>query len=323
MAKPRVFISSTFYDLRQVRQDLDQFILSLGYEPIRNEEGNIPYGKDVELEKYCYDEIRNCDILVSIIGGRLGSGSVMGPYSISQTELKTAYEENKQIYIFVENSVLAEYQTYLLNKGNEQIKYKYVDDSKIYEFIEEVSRLKVNNNIKGFDSTTDITKYLKEQFAGLFKRFLDEQIKVKEANVIDQLLKTSQTLSQLVEIFSKKNEGQADKLREILILNHPILSFLQDKLHINYKFYINNFADLNSLLEARGFDLNSNMTPLDDYYVWTKENKSEGKIYTVRVATSLFIGDQKLLQYINVKDWSIGYANIVVSDLNAADDLPF
>lgn len=80
---------------------------------------------------------------------------------------------------------------------------------------------------------------------------------------------------------------------------------------------------MNSLLEARGFDLNSNMTPLDDYYVWTKENKSEGKIYTVRVATSLFIGDKKLLQYINVKDWSIGYANIVVSDLNAADDLPF
>ena len=39
MAKPRVFISSTFYDLRQVRQDLDQFIMSLGYEPIRNEEG--------------------------------------------------------------------------------------------------------------------------------------------------------------------------------------------------------------------------------------------------------------------------------------------
>lgn len=323
MARPRVFISSTFYDLRQVRQDLDQFILSLGYEPIRNEEGNIPYGKDVELEKYCYDEIRNCDILVSIIGGRLGSDSVTGPYSISQTELKTAYKENKQIYIFVENSVLAEYQTYLLNKGNDQIKYKYVDDSKIYEFIEEVSRLKVNNNIKGFDSTTDITKYLKEQFAGLFKRFLDEQNKVKEANVIEQLLKTSQTLSQLVEIFSEKNEGKTDQLREILILNHPILSFLQDKLHINYKFYINNFADLNSLLEARGFNLNTDMTPLDDYYVWTKENKSEEKLFTIRVATTLFSGEHNLLQYVNVKDWNIGLANIEVSDLKPQDDLPF
>lgn len=50
MAKPRIFISSTFYDLRQVRSDLYQFIESLGYEPIRNEEGDIPYGKEEELE---------------------------------------------------------------------------------------------------------------------------------------------------------------------------------------------------------------------------------------------------------------------------------
>ena len=43
MAKPRIFISSTFYDLRQIRSDIDLFIEGLGYEPIRNEEGDIPY----------------------------------------------------------------------------------------------------------------------------------------------------------------------------------------------------------------------------------------------------------------------------------------
>lgn len=32
MAKPRIFISSTFYDLKQVRSDLDNFITGLGYE---------------------------------------------------------------------------------------------------------------------------------------------------------------------------------------------------------------------------------------------------------------------------------------------------
>ena len=46
MARPRIFISSTFYDLKQIRAELDMFIESLGYEPIRNEEGDIPYGKD-------------------------------------------------------------------------------------------------------------------------------------------------------------------------------------------------------------------------------------------------------------------------------------
>ncbi len=44
MAKPRVFISSTFYDLRLVRLELDKFLESIGYEPIRNEEGDIAYG---------------------------------------------------------------------------------------------------------------------------------------------------------------------------------------------------------------------------------------------------------------------------------------
>ena len=46
MARPRVFISSTFYDLKQIRADLDNFIRSLGYDVVRNEEGAIPYEKD-------------------------------------------------------------------------------------------------------------------------------------------------------------------------------------------------------------------------------------------------------------------------------------
>lgn len=73
MAKPRIFISSTFYDLKQIRVELDKFIDSLGYEPVRNEEGDIPYGKDEALQSYCYKEISNIDILISIIGSRYGS----------------------------------------------------------------------------------------------------------------------------------------------------------------------------------------------------------------------------------------------------------
>lgn len=178
MAKPRIFISSTFYDLRQIRSDIDLFIEGLGYEPIRNEEGDIPYGKEDALEEYCYKEIKSVDILISIIGGRFGSESKRENSSISQTELKTAIKENKQIYVFVEKNVLSEYETYLLNKEN-SINYKFVDNVKIYQFIEEIKNLKVNNNIKGFETASDITRYLKEQFAGLFQRFLEEQTKIK------------------------------------------------------------------------------------------------------------------------------------------------
>ena len=83
MAKPKVFLSSTYYDLKHVRADLERFIKELGYESILNEQGDIPYGKENKLEDYCYKEINNVDILVSIVGGRFGSESVIEKHSIS------------------------------------------------------------------------------------------------------------------------------------------------------------------------------------------------------------------------------------------------
>ena len=86
MAHPRVFISSTYYDLKNVRADLERYIKDRGFDPVLNERGQIPYGNEEKLEEYCYREIENCDILVSIIGGRHGSSSSHDPYSISHQQ---------------------------------------------------------------------------------------------------------------------------------------------------------------------------------------------------------------------------------------------
>ena len=119
MAKPRVFISSTFYDLRQMRADLERFVKELGYEPVRNETGAIPYDKREKLETSAYREVELCDVLVAIVGGRYGSESLDDPgYSISQAELRRALDRGIQVFIFVERGVLAEYSTYQLNKTN-------------------------------------------------------------------------------------------------------------------------------------------------------------------------------------------------------------
>ena len=98
MARPRVFISSTFYNLKQVRSDLEAFIRGLGYEVVLNERGAIPYGHEEKLEEYCYREINSCDIVVAIIGGRFGAPSQQEPYSISQIELKTSTDLGKPTY---------------------------------------------------------------------------------------------------------------------------------------------------------------------------------------------------------------------------------
>ena len=84
MAKPRIFVSSTYFDLRVVRADLERFIREIGFEPVLFERGHIPYGKEEALEEYCYREISTCDVLVSIIGGKYGSQSKDEKHSITQ-----------------------------------------------------------------------------------------------------------------------------------------------------------------------------------------------------------------------------------------------
>lgn len=186
MAKIRVFISSTFYDLEQIREDLEKFIENFGYEPVLSEKGDIPYGKEEELEEYCYKEIENCDIIVALIGGRFGSLSKYKERSITQIEIETSLKLKKQVYVFINKDVLSEFKTYLINKGNPKINYNYVDDVKIFEFIDKIYSLKKNNPIFPFDTAKDIKKVLTKQWAGLFQSFLRKQIEDdNKTNIIE------------------------------------------------------------------------------------------------------------------------------------------
>lgn len=321
MAKPRVFISSTFYDFKQIRSDLDNFITGLGYEPIRNEEGDIPYGKDEALEEYCYKEIKAVDVLVSVIGGRYGSESKKKNTSISQMELKTAIKENKQVYIFIENAVLSEYETYLLNKDSE-VKYRFVDDVRVYQFIEDIKGMKLNNNIKGFDTALDITWYLKEQFAGLFQRFLEEQTRIKEVSIITNLEKTAQTLNKLVNYLSDENKGQAEEINKILMINHPLVAKLRTVLDIPYNFYIEGKSDMISLLRARGYE--SDDLLWKEYEIATWVNDGANKKAYVKISNSMF-DDEGKLKFIRQSDWSDDLVTYAEEEkaVDYSDDIPF
>jgi hypothetical protein len=138
MAKPRVFVSSTFYDLKHVRSSLDLFIESLGFDPILSEKGDIAFTPDAPLDESCYREAANADIFVLIVGGRYGSeatGKQKKPNrefferyeSITKKEYQSAVDRDIPIYVLVESNVYSEYQTYLRNKDNRDISYAHVD----------------------------------------------------------------------------------------------------------------------------------------------------------------------------------------------------
>lgn len=185
LARPRVFISSTFYDLRQVRSDIERFIRELGYEPIRHETGAVAYSKDEPLETGAYREIELSDVIVFITGGNFGSESKEEPgYSISQVELKRAPDKGIPVFIFVETSVLNEYSTYKLNKGAKDINCSSVDESRFLNFWTNSTLFPVTTQLPSSRSPVTSRIFFENNFAGLFHRFLQEQKRLKEMRVL-------------------------------------------------------------------------------------------------------------------------------------------
>src|SRR5207302_3934911 len=77
MARPRppsIFVSSTCYDLSQLRLDLKRFIESFGYDAIISESSAFPINPQATTIQNCINAVRDCaDILVLVVGNRYGS----------------------------------------------------------------------------------------------------------------------------------------------------------------------------------------------------------------------------------------------------------
>ena len=239
MARPKVFISSTYYDLKYIRANLEGFINSMGYDPVLSEKGNIAFAPDVPLDESCYREVKDSDILILIIGGRYGSeksktknGNKKDFYdrydSITKEELNNAIKNDIPIYILIEKNVYSDYENYVLNKDNDKIKYAHVDSINIFELIDQILSLKRNNPIFQFDKYTDIENWLREQWSGLFRELLKRikiQKEISSLNVeVTNLSEINETLKKYLERIiihlepseSKKLiEKEEDRLKEV------------------------------------------------------------------------------------------------------------
>ncbi|WP_274097281.1 DUF4062 domain-containing protein [Pseudomonas sp. 8209] len=218
MARPRVFVSSTYYDLKHIRNSLEIFIQDLGYESVLYEQGDIPFHHDSPLDVSCYDEIKSCNILVLIIGGRYGSpasdadiDSGLDFYnSVTKKEYETARENDIPIYIFIEKNVHSEYHTYKKNRTNESIKYAHVDNVSIFKLVDEVYAQKRNNLVRDFENFDDISSWLRDQWAGLFADLLAGK---KRDNDLEELSVQVSGLKDLSSVLKSYTESIMSKLQ--------------------------------------------------------------------------------------------------------------
>lgn len=318
MAKPRVFVSSTFYDLRQVREDLDRYISGMGYEAVLHETGDIAYGKDSPPEGYLHREIEMCDILVCVIGGRYGTESQEQPgTSITHQELNAAIENQVQVFIFIEQSVHSEYNTYLINKGTSSINYRFVDDARVYEFIESLYKLPRNNPIAPFQTASDIVEFLRSQWAGLLQRFLQDQKRLAEVRALEEMKSITGTLEHLVRFLTEERKDKDDAIKQILLANHPVFHRFQQLTKTAYRVFFTDEEELNRWLRARRW------TPIpradydeDSYREWAEE----GSKRYIKLLEPIFDENGRLNVYTGdswKEDW------LQVLNPEAEEELPF
>ena len=163
---PTVFVSSTCYDLKQVRTDIRDFIDNqLGYEAILSEFDSFPLEPEISAVENCIRVVKQrADIFCLIIGGRYGNIIDSGK-SITNLEYINARAKGIPIYVFVSKDILAVLPVWEKNKTADYS--NIVDSTQLFEF---VADLRGQENIWtfGFDNAQDIINTLRKQMGYLF-----------------------------------------------------------------------------------------------------------------------------------------------------------
>src|SRR4051812_38429191 len=76
---PTVFVSSTCYDLNQLRSDLKDFLEGMGLEPLLSESPAFPVSPELRTIDNCVNAVKErADVFVLIVGARYGSTDPSG-----------------------------------------------------------------------------------------------------------------------------------------------------------------------------------------------------------------------------------------------------
>ncbi len=198
MSKVNVFVSSTCYDLSQVRNDIKQCIIDLGHNPILSELNDFPVNPNLNNSENCINAVKSeADIFVLIIGDKYGSILDSGK-SITNTEFLTAVEKGIPIYTFTKKEMLSILPVW--EKNPNMNLSGIVDNEKIFEFLSDIRKKRGIWNF-GFEKAQDITDILKSQFSILFKESLKTRNRFQSLGENDIFSKVS---SKALDLIMKK-----------------------------------------------------------------------------------------------------------------------
>ncbi len=247
-SRTTLFVSSTCYDLSQVRADLWNFAESFSLEPVMSEYASFPVNPSTKTVENCLEAVRTrADIFLLVVGNRYGSLTGSGR-SVTNLEFVEASARAIPRYVFVKKDILAVLPVW---KANPQADFtSTVDNPKLFEF---VSQLRDSGAVWvfPFDTAQDIVDTMKKQLSYLLSDCLELRAKMQ---TIDEayLLLGPESLRLFVEkpkgweylVFAKLFQERVAKLE------HKKLD-LELKLGMGTSITLRNIAEANTWLSLK------------------------------------------------------------------------
>ena len=204
MPSPKIFVSSTCYDLGMAREQLRSFLLNLGYDPVMSEYSDVLFDPRTHTHTSCLQEVPNADMFVVLIGSRFGGRIIPDALSsvdlenlsnssfdvtvlddpeklsITQLEVLKAIDASVPVFAFIDEKVMHDHLVYQKNKELvDKIKFPSIDKPEsakyIFEFINFLHHRNKGNSVISFSKIEDIETHLRKQWGALFQRLLREQ----------------------------------------------------------------------------------------------------------------------------------------------------
>jgi hypothetical protein len=175
---PQVFVSSTFFDLQQVRANIAEFVQEeMGYRLLASEHRSFPIDPSLDTIENCRRRVEeDADLLVLIVGARYGSEAPDIGKSVTNLEYLTARAKGIPIFVFVHRDVLALLP--IVEKNPSADFTAIVDSVRLFDFVREI-RSAERVWIFPFELANEIVSTLRVQLAYEMSRGLQFSLRAR------------------------------------------------------------------------------------------------------------------------------------------------
>lgn len=291
-----IFISSTDYNLKDLRAELARFLSELGYRPILSSSEGFPDNSpNLEPWESCIPVLDKSFVMILVIDGKYGSklpwpnsGELFLNKEISPThgEYYYAHKNFKRMLVFIRSEVITYYQAYRqilksmkgkstneIEEAFEKMLPEYIDLNTL-KFVHEVKTTKPIPWIKEFDDITSIKKEVQKKMLNeLAEIFLVKnmhlEIVVQSFNKVLQSLSSDEQTKALQKINVAKEltekVSQIEEYQKELESTKQLLHSNQQLTKTQKSKYNKEILDLNSKISK--LENASRLNPKDQFYI--------------------------------------------------------